>query len=85
VFGAKLAVHVVVVVAEQLTPAGLLVTLPAPAPASATVIATPLANETDTFEFAASVTAHVAAVPVQLLPLHPLKYWPEPGVSVSVI
>lgn len=85
VFGAKLAVQVVVVVAEQLIPEGLLETVPVPAPASATVIATPAANETDTFEFAASVTVHVFAVPEQLLPLHPLKYCPEPGASVRVI
>lgn len=46
---------------------------------------TPVANVADTFEFAASVTVHIVAVPEQLLPLHPLKYWPEPGASVSMI
>jgi len=80
-FGAKLAEHVVVAVAEQVMPAGLLVTVPVPAPASATVTATPGLKAAATLVAADTVTAHAPA-PEQP-PLHPPKYWPEAGVSLS--
>jgi hypothetical protein len=83
VFGAKFAEHPVVDPAEQLTPAGELVTVPAPAPASVTVTASPALNAAEIFVAAETVTTQVL-VPEQPPPLHPPKYWPDAAVAVSV-
>lgn len=83
VFGAKLAVQVPVEGLVQLIPAGVLVTVPEPAPAVATVKAMPLAaNVALTLVAALKVTTQV------LLPVHPPlqlpKESPEAGVAVRV-
>jgi hypothetical protein len=70
VLGAKLAVHVEGVAAEQLIPAGVLVTVPAPVPAKATVSPSPTLKAAETLAAALMVKLHV--VPEQL-PLQPAK------------
>ena len=82
-FGAKFAEHPVVEPAEQLIPAGELVTVPVPGPVSATVTATPPLNAAATLVAAETVTTQVL-VPVQLPPLHPAKNCPDAGAAVSV-
>ena len=62
--------QVVEVEAEQLIPAGLLVTVPVPVPERATVTPTPLAKFAETLVAALIVILQV--VPEQLPP-HPLK------------
>lgn len=64
--GAKAAVQVVGVAAEQLIPAGVLVTVPVPVPAKATVNPTPRLNVAETLVAALMVKLHV--VPEQLPP-----------------
>jgi hypothetical protein len=64
--GAKLPVQVVGVAAEQLMPAGVLVTVPVPVPAKATVNPTPGLNVAETLVAALMVKLHV--VPEQLPP-----------------
>ena len=81
VFGGKLAVHVVVVVGEQLIPAGLLVTVPPPT--KATVSGTAALKVALTLAAALRVKLQVP-VPVQLPP-HPPNKKLVPGVAVSVI
>src|SRR5882724_5561686 len=75
----KLAAHV----APQLMPAGLLVTVPEPAPAGETVRAKVGAKVAVTLVAAVSVTVQ-EAVPVQPPPLQPVKAEPRPGLAVSV-
>jgi hypothetical protein len=80
-------VHVVAVVAEQLIPAGLLVTVPVAADpagedAMTTVTVSPTVNVAETVAAAVMVTVH-APVPVQLPPQPPKKKF-VPAVSVSV-
>jgi hypothetical protein len=68
-FGAKVAVHVLDGLVEQLIPAGVLMTVPVPAPVSVTV--NPLCALKIAATFAAAVIVMVQApVPVQL-PLQP--------------
>jgi hypothetical protein len=71
VFGAKFAEQTAVVDFEQLIPAGVLVTVPVPPPASVTVSPRPVVKLAETVVAADSVTVHVL-VPVQT-PLHPPK------------
>jgi hypothetical protein len=71
VFGAKFAEQTAVVDFEQLIPAGVLVTVPVPPPASVTVSPRPVVKLAETVVAADSVTVHVL-VPVQP-PLHPPK------------
>lgn len=66
-FVGKLALHV----PGQLIPAGVLITVPEPAPVNATVNPDPAVKLAETLSLAVMVTLH-APVPVQL-PLHPLK------------
>jgi hypothetical protein len=79
---AKLAVQAL----PQLMPAGLLVTVPEPVPASCTVSCTcevvAVLNVAVTDAATESVTVH-AAVPLQA-PDHPAKLDPDAGVAVSV-
>lgn len=82
-FGAKSAEHPVLEPAEQLIPAGELVTVPVPGPVSATVNAIPPLNAAETFVAAETVTTQVL-VPVQLPPLHPAKNSPDAAAAVSV-
>src|SRR5258705_12143977 len=75
----KLAAHV----APQLMPAGLLVTVPEPAPAGETVRAKVGAKVAVTPVAAASVTVQ-DPVPVQPPPLQPVKAELAPALAVSV-
>src|SRR5437667_10121382 len=70
-------------VATQLIPAGLLVTVPDPVPASVTVSAKVGAKVAVTAVAAETVTVQ-AAVPVQPPPLQPVTLELAPGVAVSV-
>src|SRR5258705_52832 len=74
----KLAAHV----APQLMPAGLLVTVPEPAPAGETVRAKVGAKVAVTLVAAVSVTGQ-EAVPVQPPPLQPVKAEARPGPAGS--
>jgi hypothetical protein len=65
-FGAKAAVQLAGVAEEQLIPAGLLVTVPVPVPAKATVNPTPGLNVAETLVAALMEKLHV--VPEQLPP-----------------
>jgi hypothetical protein len=84
VLGAKLAEQVVGVAVEQLIPAGVLVTVPVPPPASVTVSANPVVKLSVT-SVAALMARVQGFVPEQPPPLHPAKKKPVPGVAVSVI
>ena len=80
---AKFAVHV----GLQLIPAGALVTVPLPVPASVTVSAKFVVvalNVAVTVVAAVNVTLHVA-VPEHPPPLHPVNVDPEAGTAVKVI
>ena len=81
VFWAKLKVQTAVVEFEQLIPAGVLTTVPVPAPANATVNPEPAAKLAVTLAFAVIVSLH-ALVPVQL-PLQPTKELVPVAVAVS--
>ena len=68
----------------QLTPAGLLETVPEPVPALLTVRAYLLSVKFAVTDFAlVMVTVHVVLVPVQA-PLQPLNVVSKPGVAVRV-
>lgn len=74
----KFAVHVL----GQVIPAGLLVTVPDPAPEALTVTANVgLLNVAVTVVFAVSETLHVAPVPLHPPPLQPANVDPVPGAS----
>jgi hypothetical protein len=81
VFWAKVKVQTAVVEFEQLIPAGVLTTVPVPAPANATVNPKPAAKLAVTLSFAVIVRLH-ALVPVQL-PLQPTKELVPVAVAVS--
>jgi hypothetical protein len=81
--GAKLAEQVAVVAVEQLIPAGLLVTVPVPPPASVTVSPKPVVKLSLTSVGALIVRVHTL-VPEQPPPLHPAKKKPVPAVAVRV-
>src|SRR5438132_1818741 len=70
-------------VAPQLMPAGMLVTVPAPAPTVETVRTKTCANVAVTVVAADTVTTHPSE-PVHPPPLQPLKTQFAPGVAVSV-
>src|SRR5207245_6842887 len=76
---AKLAVHV----APQVIPAGLLVTVPAPVPALATLSGSVAAKVAVTVVAAESVIVHVP-VPEQPPPLQPVKAEPAAGLALRV-
>src|SRR5437867_1194939 len=76
---AKLAVHV----APQVIPAGLLVTVPEPVPALATVSTKVGAKVAVTVIAAESVIVH-APVPLQPPPLQPVKVEPAAGMALRV-
>jgi hypothetical protein len=80
--GAKFAEQTAVVAVEQLIPAGVLVTVPVPPPASTTVRLKLPAKLAVTVVAAEMVTTHVL-VPVHA-PLHPPKENPLPAVAVRV-
>jgi hypothetical protein len=80
-FGAKAAVQVVSVDGEQVIPAGVLVTVPLPAPARLTVKGMPAAKLAVAVSGALMVIVQV--VPEQL-PLHPLKERLALELAVSV-
>src|SRR3989442_296650 len=76
---AKLAEQIV----PQVTPAGVLVTVPAPAPAVETVRTTADAKVAVTVVAAETVTTH-GAVPSHAPPLHPTNSEPPSGDAVNV-
>jgi hypothetical protein len=80
---AKFAEQVAVVAVEQLIPAGVLVTVPVPPPASVTVSPKPVVKLSVMLVAAVMVTTQVL-VPEQPPPLHPAKKKPVPAVAVSV-
>jgi hypothetical protein len=82
VFGEKFAVQVPVEGVAQLIPAGLLVTVPEPPPAVATVKGMPPVKSAPTFVAAVSVRLHVL-LPEQL-PVQPPKEKLVAGASVKV-
>jgi hypothetical protein len=82
VLGEKFAVQVPVEGVAQLIPAGLLVTVPEPPPAVATVKGMPPLKSAPTVAAAVSVRLH-AALPEQL-PVQLLKEKLVPGVSLKV-
>jgi hypothetical protein len=83
VFGVKLAEQPAVEPAEQLIPAGLLMTIPAPTPTTATVNSSSAMNDALALAAAVSVIVQVVVIPEQA-PLQPPKTSLVPGVSVSV-
>src|SRR2546425_6932196 len=70
-------------IAPQLTPAGVLVTVPAPAPAGETVRTKADEKVAVTVVVAETVTTH-GAVPLHPPPLHPANSEPPPGAAASV-